>query len=336
VSEVGWGFIGASTWARRWLVPAVRATPRAVPVAVFSTSAERGRAFAGQCGLPRSYDSLEALLADPDVGAVYVSTRNDLHASQTIAAARAGKHVLCEKPLALLLADARSMCRECEQAGVVFAVDHHLRGAATIVRMRELIVEGAIGEVVAARVFHAGSLAGELRTWRLDRPDAGGGVVLDLTVHDADTIRFLLGDEVDQVVALTSSGTLGAGLVEDSAMGVMRMRGGPLVSFHDSFVTPDAPAGVEVHGSDGSLIASDVLGPEPEGEVWLLRGGRREPVAVQRGWGLYERAVQRFMSAVAGTGSVLASGEDGVRSLAVALAALESAAGGGGAVAPGA
>jgi 1,5-anhydro-D-fructose reductase (1,5-anhydro-D-mannitol-forming) len=335
VSEVGWGFIGASTWAKRWLIPAVRATPDAVPVAVFSTSAERGRAFADECGLPRSHDSLQALLADPDVGAVYVSTRNDLHASQTIAAARAGKHVLCEKPLALSLADARSMCRECERAGVVFGVDHHLRGAATIVRMRELIAEGAIGEVVAARVFHAGSLPAELRTWRLDRPDAGGGVVLDLTVHDADTIRFLLGDEVEEVTAMTSSGELGAGVVEDSAMGAMRMRSGPLASFHDSFVVPYAPTGVEVHGSDGSLIGRGVLGPAPEGEVWLLRGGGREPVAIERRWGLYERVVQRFMSAVAGTGTVLASGEDGVRSLAVALAVIESAASGG-AVRPGA
>jgi 1,5-anhydro-D-fructose reductase (1,5-anhydro-D-mannitol-forming) len=329
VSEVGWGFIGASTWARRWLVPAVRATPGAVPVAVFSTSAERGRTFADDCGLPRSYDSLDGLLADPDVDAVYVSTRNDLHAPQTIAAARAGKHVLCEKPVALSLADARSMVRECERAGVIFAVDHHLRGAATIVRMRELIVEGAIGTVVAARVFHARSLPAELRTWRLDRPAAGGGVVLDITVHDADTVRFLLGDEVEEVIALSSSGELGGGVVEDSAMGVMRMRGGPLVSFHDSFVVPHAPTGIEIHGSDGSLIGTDVLEAEPKGDVCLLRGERREPVAIERRWDLYQRVVERFMSAVGGAGSVLASGEDGVRSLAVAVAAIESAETGG-------
>jgi 1,5-anhydro-D-fructose reductase (1,5-anhydro-D-mannitol-forming) len=233
--------------------------------------------------------------------------------------------VLCEKPVALSVADGWSMCRECERAGVVFAVDHHLRGAATIVRMRDLIVEGAVGTVVAARVFHARSLPTELRTWRLDRPDAGGGVVLDITVHDADTIRFLLGDEVEEVTALTASGTLGAGVVEDSAMGVMRMRGGPLVSFHDSFVVPHAPTGVEIHGSDGSLIGRDVLLAEPTGELCLLRDERCDPIALEHRWGLYENVVKRFMSAVAGEGTSLTSGEEGVRSLAVALAALQSA-----------
>jgi 1,5-anhydro-D-fructose reductase (1,5-anhydro-D-mannitol-forming) len=325
VTNLGWGFIGASLWARRRLVPAVQAVTGADAIAVFSSSPERGRRFASECGLSRSYDSLDGLLTDPDVDVVYISTTNDLHASQTIAAAAAGKHVLCEKPLATTLDDARRMQEACEQAGVVLATNHHLRGAPTIARMRALIEDGAVGDVVAARIFFSSSLPVEMRTWRLERPDAGGGAVLDLTVHNADTIRFLLDDEIVEVSALTSSGELGHGVVEDSVMGVMRSRRGPMVCFHDSFVVPHAGNGVEVHGTTGSLFGRDVLFPDPVGDVWLRRVDDITPVTIERRWPLYEHVVNRFMAAVRGEGDVLSSGRDGAAALAIALAALQSA-----------
>jgi 1,5-anhydro-D-fructose reductase (1,5-anhydro-D-mannitol-forming) len=208
---------------------------------------------------------------------------------------------------------------------VVLATNHPLRGAPTIAAMRRLIAEGSIGEVVAARVFFSSSLPVEFRTWRLDRPEAGAGVILDLTVHSADTIRFLLQDDIVEVTALTASGKLGKGLVEDSVMGVMRMSRGQLVCFHDSFVVGHAGNGVEVHGTTGSLIAHDVLMPEPVGDVSLRRDDQISKVRIDRRWPLYEHAVSKFMSAVRGDGEVLTSGEDGFASLAIALAARESA-----------
>jgi len=126
-----------------------------------------------------------------------------------LAAAVAGKHVLCEKPLALTLDDAVAMRDACAAAGVVMGTNHHLRNAATHRTMRRLLGEGAIGRPLAARVFHAVSLPADLRTWRVQRPDAGGGVPLDITVHDADALRFLLDDEVVEVGALTASQGLG-------------------------------------------------------------------------------------------------------------------------------
>ncbi|HWE13140.1 MAG TPA: Gfo/Idh/MocA family oxidoreductase [Solirubrobacteraceae bacterium] len=325
MKPLGWGFVGASLWARERLVPAVKATDGAEAVAVFSTSMERGQRFARDCGLPRAYHALDDLLADPDIDVVYVSTTNDLHAAQTVAAARAGKHVLCEKPLAMTLADAHAMVQACERAGVVLATNHHIRGAATIEAIRRLLDEGAIGDVISARIAFLSLLPEGMRSWRLQRPEAGGGVVLDLTVHGADTIRSLLGDEIVEVTAVTSSGELGKGVVEDTAMGVMRTGRGPLVEFHDSFTVAHASNGLEIHGTDGSVFARDVLGPDPTGRVWLRRGDTTSEVAVSRRWPLYENVVRRFMAAVRGEGAALASGQDGVSSLAVALAALESA-----------
>src|SRR6478752_5834763 len=128
-TPVSWGFIGASTWASRYLIPAVDALPDARGVGVFSSSRERGEAYAATNGLETAYASLDEMLADPEIDAVYISTTNDLHASQTIAAARAGKHVLCEKPLAVTLPDALSMQEACAEAGVVFGTNHHFRAA---------------------------------------------------------------------------------------------------------------------------------------------------------------------------------------------------------------
>ena len=148
---------------------------------------------------------------------------------------RAGKHVLCEKPLALSLDDAREMVATCQAAGVVMATNHHLRNAATHRTLRRLIAEGTIGTPLAARVFHAVYLPPRLQGWRLSKPEAGAGVILDITVHDADTLRFVLDDEVTEVTALAAQQGLGTSEVEDAVMGVMRFRRGVLAQFHDAF-----------------------------------------------------------------------------------------------------
>jgi 1,5-anhydro-D-fructose reductase (1,5-anhydro-D-mannitol-forming) len=297
----------------------------ACPIGVFSSSLERGERFASKLGLEHAYPSLDALLADPAIDAVYVSTTNDLHAPQTVAAAQAGKHVLCEKPLATTYADALAMVHACHEADVVMATNHHYRGAPTVSIMRELVASGTIGDVIAARIFHARSLPEAMRTWRVDRPEAGAGVVLDITVHDADTIRFLLADEVGEVTAMTANNGLGEDGIEDSVMGVMRMDRGPLVNFHAAFTVAHAGTGVEVHGTTGSLIGRELLGPEPLGDVFLRRIDDITPVEIPDRWPLYELAVRRFNGAISGEGAPLTTGEDGVASLAVALAALESA-----------
>jgi 1,5-anhydro-D-fructose reductase (1,5-anhydro-D-mannitol-forming) len=330
--RIGWGVIGASNFAATYVIPAIHAVPDAEAIAVFSTSADRGAQFAAACGVPRSYDSIDALLGDPDVRAVYITTTNELHAGQTIAAARAGKHVLCEKPLALSLDEAVAMQLACDEAGVVLGTNHHLRGAPTIMAMRRLVEDGAIGAVLAARVFHARSLPPVLRTWRTGRSEAGAGVILDITVHDADTLRYLLADEIVEVSAISANQGLAADGIEDSVMGVMRSAGGVLISFHDAFTIAHAGTGIELHGTTGSLIGRDLLMPDPVGEVVLRRQDNLEAVNVPERWPLYEKAISHFDAAVLGDGSPLASGRDGIASLACALAARESAGRGGAAV----
>jgi 1,5-anhydro-D-fructose reductase (1,5-anhydro-D-mannitol-forming) len=319
-----WGLVGASTIGREWMVPAINAQPDSTVAAVASSSPERARRYAGELGIPKAFASVGDLLAEPTIDAIYISTTNEWHEPQALAAIAAGKHVLCEKPLALTLDSAHRMVTVAAGAGVVLGTNHHLRNAATHRKMRELIETGIVGRPLAARVFHAVYLPPHLQSWRIDRPEAGGGVILDITVHDADTLRFALGDEVAEVTAMAANQGMGQAGLEDAVMGVMRFRNGVIAQFHDAFTAPHASTGFEVHGTEGSLYGRDVMTQRAIGSVSLRRGGSEEDVPINHE-NLYERSVRCFNAAIHGEGEPAATGADGVQSLAVALAVREAA-----------
>ena len=273
---------------------------------------------------PGPTTDLDALVEDKDIDAVYISTTNELHRDQLFAAAAAGKHVLCEKPLALTLADARAMVAECRKRGVVMGTNHHLRNAATHRAMRDAIKAGHIGKPLFARVFHAVYLPPHLQGWRIEKPNAGGGVILDITVHDADTLRFVLDDEPRSVTAMTSHGAMSHAGLEDGVMGVIRFSSGLLAQFHDAFTTKYATTGFEVHGDEGSLIARDCMTQAPKGDV-LLRSAAGEKEIELHHENLYARSVRLFQEAAQGRGAPAATGEDGVKSLSVAISTVEAA-----------
>jgi 1,5-anhydro-D-fructose reductase (1,5-anhydro-D-mannitol-forming) len=231
---------------------------------------------------------------------------------------------MCEKPLALTLADARAMVAECKRRGVVMGTNHHLRNAATHRAMRDAIAEGRIGKPLFARVFHAVYLPPHLQGWRIKTPGAGGGVILDITVHDADTLRFVLGDEPESVSAMVSRAGMGEAGLEDGVMGVVRFAGGLLAQFHDAFTTRYATTGFEVHGDEGSLVATDCMTQQPKGTVVLRTSDGTVPLSLIHE-NLYERSIRLFQDATAGAGVPAATGEDGVRSLALALATIGAA-----------
>src|SRR5215207_6277100 len=319
-----WGVIVASTIGREWMVPAIGAQPDARVAAVASSDSERGRRYADALSIPRTYPSVADLLADQAIDAVYISTTNEWHEPQALAAVAAGKHVLCEKPLALSLDSARRMVAAAATAGVWLGTNHHLRNAATHRKMRELIQSGIIGRPLAARVFHAVYLPPHLQSWRIDRPESGGGVILDITVHDADTLRFALSDEVAEVAAMTANQGMGRAGLEDAVMGVMRFRNGVIAQFHDAFTAPHAVTGFEVYGTEGSLYGRDVMTQRPMGTVTIRRQGSETEVPVNHE-NLYERSVRCVNAAIRGEGEPAATGTDGIRSLAVALAVREAA-----------
>jgi 1,5-anhydro-D-fructose reductase (1,5-anhydro-D-mannitol-forming) len=317
-TTVNWAFVGASTIAGQYLIGAVRAQAGSDVVWVISGSADRARSFAKTHSIAQFGTELTAALADPAVDAVYISSTNEKHYAQAMAAIAAGKHLLCEKPLATNIADAQAMVKAAEKDGLIFATNHHLRSAGSLRAIHDQIASGKVGKVLSLRAFHAVELPLHLRGWRLDNPTAGGGVIADLTVHNADTVRFLLGEDPVSVVAHMDATGLGQG-VEDSAMSVWAMPSGAMVFSHESFTHPFAASGIEVHGTKGSILARGVLSQEPAGEIDLVTAHGTTRVEYDC-TGLYETVVRTFAAAVAGKATPAATGRDGVKSLQIAEA----------------
>jgi 1,5-anhydro-D-fructose reductase (1,5-anhydro-D-mannitol-forming) len=364
-----WALIGASDIAATQVLPALRQLGHEA-VAVVGSDGDRAARYAAQHGIARGTSSAEEALGS-GVDAVYVSTTNERHAAGVHAAVGAGCHVLCEKPLATSLDQARAMVDAAAGAGVVMATNHHLRNAPVHRTLRTLVADGTLGRLLGVRVGNTNLLSERLRGWRLGT-DAGAGVVLDLTVHDADTVRFVTGQEVLEVAAVGMAQGLSAGgvdavavagrlsddatlhlhdadtvrfvtgqeVLEVAAVGMAqglsaggvdavavagRLSGDATLHLHDAFTTPHARSTFEIFGTEASALATDAMSQTPDGEVVLRRDGQ-EGVLVDVGEreNLYVRGLRAFADAVAGRGDPPCTGEDGVRSLAVALAVMES------------
>jgi 1,5-anhydro-D-fructose reductase (1,5-anhydro-D-mannitol-forming) len=174
-------------------------------------------------------------------------------------------------------------------------------------------------------VFHAVYLPDYLQGWRLNKPSAGAGVVLDIVVHDIDTLRFVLNSEPTEVVSLSQhAGMATDDAVEDGNMAVFRFDDDLIAQVHTAFTVKYAGDGIEVHGSEGSLIIDNVLGREPSGPIILNNADGEQQIELEQ-YSLDDKTIRLFVDAVQRKDGPGATGEDGERSLAAALACLESA-----------
>ncbi|MGM7778820.1 Gfo/Idh/MocA family protein [Arthrobacter sp. KNU-44] len=322
-----WGLIGASDIAATRVIGAIRASGGDA-VGIYSGSGDRARDFAASHGMPNVTTALDELLGW-DIDAVYISSTNDKHFDQATKALRAGKHVLCEKPLALNVDDATAMVDLAEQQDLILAANHHLPGSPLHAKVRELVSAGTIGSVLSAKVAHAVLLPERLRGWRLGQGTPGSGVILDITCHDASVLNPLLGTPVAVSAVAVQQAAWNTGGQEDAAMTVIRYErdGQPtvLAQTHDSFTVGYAKTSLEVHGTDGTLIVTDAMTQDTEGQLVLTTKSGSQTIDVDCTEDLYVINLRAFTSAVQGTGIPTASGKDGLLALKVALAAQESA-----------
>jgi xylose dehydrogenase (NAD/NADP) len=207
IAPVRFGVLGAANIARAF-TRGVAGSPLAAVAAVGSRNAEKAKAFAAELGIPRAHGSYEALLADPDIDAIYIPLPNDLHAEWAIRAAEAGKHVLCEKPLAMSADEARAMFAVARTHGVCLAEAYPYMSQPQTLRLRELLAEGTIGRVqsVTAAFGFAlctpeGAPLGDPANIRLD-PARGGGALLDAGTYAMSIIRLAVGERPARVHAM--------------------------------------------------------------------------------------------------------------------------------------
>lgn len=315
-----WALLGASTIARQRMVSAIRAAGGTI-VAVQSGDLDRASAFAADFALPLAVTHIGHALSGAD--AVYISSTNDRHCTQALTALAAGCHMLCEKPVATSIEDARAMIAAAATAGRVLAVNHHLRHNGVNRAIREQMRAGAIGKVRAITVSNGGWLPEELRRWRLS--GEGSGIALDKTVHDVDLLRFLLGTEPIAVNASTSGPP---DQPAQAIMGVLEFGGDVLAQFYDDFNAPHGQTRLEVIGDRGRLIAEDCLSGRPAGTLSISDANGTRPLPVDHE-DPYAEVIRDLHRAIAAGTPPAASGRDGAIALSAALAALRSAQAGG-------
>jgi 1,5-anhydro-D-fructose reductase (1,5-anhydro-D-mannitol-forming) len=321
---VRWGIIGLGRIADTEIAPAITTSPHGELLGVVSRDQGRAEAFAGRHGAARALTSFGELLADPDVDAVYVATPNGLHAEQVVAAAQAGKHVMCDKPLALSVADARRAVAACEDAGVRLGITFQTRFHDHFGRFREVIQDGSLGEI---RVVQVEMSPGRtlLKGWRTDRALAGLGALNNLGVHAFDLISWLLGAEVTEVTAL--AGHEGGLDPETLALVVLRYGTGALayVNVNQSVAFPQAD--ITVYGTKGRVVGRSVTRMNMEGTLDVLTETGETTIATAS-YHAYRGAVMAFEDAVTAGRVPSPSGRDGLRSVELTSAIAESLRGG--------
>ncbi len=270
MSALRWGVLSTADIARKKVIPGLKRAARSEVVAIASRDVARARAAAEAAGIPRVHGSYEALLADPGVDAVYIPLPNHLHAEWTIAAARAGKHVLCEKPLAMTSADAERMIEACEQAGVVLMEAFMYRLHPSWEAVRSIVASGRIGRLVAIDSWF--SYYNDDPTNIRNIRDAGGGALYDVGCYNVNLSRMLFGSEPTEVRAVVVRDPVTGVDVVTSA--ILEFEDGGVASFTCSTRAEDDQR-VHVYGTKGR-ISIDIpfnIPPDRPTHVRVVSGG---------------------------------------------------------------
>jgi predicted dehydrogenase len=267
--DVRWGVLSTAKIGIDKVIPATAAADRCEVVAIASRDLERARAAAFELGIARAFGSYEDLLADPDVDAVYNPLPNNLHAEWTIAAARAGKHVLCEKPLATTSADAERMIQACEAEGVLLMEAFMYRLHPTWEAVTSLVASGRIGELKTVQSWFSyfNDDPGDIR----NLVETGGGALYDIGCYCVNLSRMLFGAEPERV---------GGSVLRDPVMGIDVLTSG-ILDFGDVVATftcstraePDQR--VHIYGTDGriSIEIPFNIPPDRPTRVFVTAGG---------------------------------------------------------------
>lgn len=326
---VGWAILGSGYHAGLRLAPAIRRARESRLVAVLSRTRERAAEAAASFGAERGYSDLDELLRDREVDAVFIATPNSLHAPQAIKAARAGKQVLCEKPMALTVADAQAMIEACRAGGVLLGVGFQMRYHPAAQMARSMVAEGRLGPIALATAqWTVAGVTLDPASWWGDPGMVGGFSIMGCGVHALDLLRFVLGQEALRVSAL-SDGQRPQQPLDTFVTALLEFAGGTRAQMTCGINSyPYAHNDLVLYGQSGRLDAVDALWDEYRGrlEVVDVRGSALWHFSAQEpNSDLYMLEVEGFNRAIAAAREPLATGEDGLAMVRLTAAIMESA-----------
>ncbi len=322
---VRWGVLSTARIATEKAIPGLRRAAACEVVAIASREPDLARRTADRLGIPRAHGSYEALLADPEIDAVYIPLPNHLHLEWTLAAARAGKHVLCEKPLALTAADAQRMVDACAEAGVLLMEAFMYRLHPSWEAARQLVASGRIGRLVAVDSWFSFSNddPANIRNIR----SAGGGAMYDIGCYCVNLSRMLFGGEPTRVQSAVR---------RDSPDGVDVLAGGILefpngIASFGCSIRAEPDQRVMIHGTDGRIAIEIPFNIPSDRETAIsIAAGGDPPVApaIERltfpAADPYAVETERFAAAIIGGSPVPIPPDDAVANLRVIETVLAS------------
>lgn len=319
MATVKWGIIGSSGWADHTFGPAVTRTPGHALVAVLGSTAKGSAAYAERHGCAAGYADLTGFLAHPGLDAVWVASPPDMHRAQAVAALRAGKHVLCEKPMAVSPADCRAMVKAAASANRVLHIGFNNRSHPALQKIARLTAGGKLGDLLEARVQVYYPYPSAPPTWRQNKKRSGGWAIGDVGTHLLDILCWVMHAAPRAAQGHLTSRCWQLATDDHAAVQVL-FRNGAVGSITACTGAAGGPSRVEVYGTRGyCLLRGGVFGAP--GELEIGYKGKEPTTEEIEPVDTYGGEVALFGQAVRGKSTALATGADGAVNISLVSAA---------------
>jgi predicted dehydrogenase len=317
-----YGILGFGHHAAKRLSKGFLESQNSKLVGLWRRDATKAQASASQFSIPLVFDTPEALCASPEIDAVFIVSPDALHLPHVLLAAKRGKAILCEKPLALNAGEVEQMLAAAKAAGVPFGVAQNMRYNRSLDVIRKWLAEGRIGKPQLAHSQFSYSAEGSPRTWIYDPTLATGGPIGDVGIHCIDALRFVLGTDVTAVTTLAHKDE-GSGEVESHAVIALDLASGAMAG-----VTVTTRASyrsvVEVTGETGVILCENGLTVDHPVDVFHRRGAEIITSETVSNADAYSLMLEGFSSWVEGAGTYLAPASDALHNQRVLDAAYRS------------
>lgn len=269
--KIKWGVIGCGGIADRRTIPGMMLSDKVELVALMDANKEVAEQCKEKYGAKYAFDKFEDVLAIDEIEAVYIASPVFFHKEQAIAAAKAKKHILLEKPVALTVEDAEDIKKACEENGVKISIGFLMRFHGYHQKIKEIIADGKIGDIVSMRGQFTCWYPDIEGAWRQKKELSGGGALVDMGIHVIDLMHYITGLKAVEVAAFNQTQTFGYE-VDDSSNLIMKMDNGSVAYVDSNFNIPDAAsvAKLEIYGTKGSIVASGTLAQAEVGNVDIL------------------------------------------------------------------
>lgn len=308
MKKIRWGIIGAGDIVRKRIVPAMQEIENCEVIAVARGQAKLAAEFAAEFGVPKWFADYREMLNDNEIDAVYIASPVFLHAEHTIAVAEAGKHVLCEKPMAMYVAECDRMIAACGSSNVKLGIAYYRRFYPVIERIRQALRENEIGKPVFAQIntfeaFNPGP--DHPRRWFVEKAKSGGGPMMDFGCHRLEILLDLFGKA-------TSIESLNANVafdreVEDTSATLIQFDSGTCASLVVTHAAQESQDTLDIFGTKGSIHISSLN----SGEIRIANGSESKTEKHPPSANFHSPLIEDFADAILNDRDPLISGETG-------------------------